>query len=551
MAKFIDRWKWFFTFAALLSCFVNILQLIFPFYMFSIYSNIIISYSTISLANITAVAFFAIMALGGFNFLRSRLLAMAGKKMFLDQRQAICAGMVKGVSRNSAQAYRTGLNDLDTLQSYASSPAIYALFDAPWSPFYLVLIFLFQPALGLIATLGAAVMVGLSVLQELLIRKSMTTANQKARQNQRFVDSFMRNVEVINGMGMIKAITDRFLEKNSEVIFNQTTSSYHAGTIQALIKPLQNVIQVLIYCAGAVFAMTQGMNIGLVVAASIIMGRALAPLMQVMSSWRTTLAAREAYRRLKAFSDFLEQQPEEMPLPPPRGRIRVENATLRIGEKILVNQVSFQLEPGHLLGIIGPSGAGKTSLCRLLLGISPCTSGRVTLDGANVFTRDKEQAGRYIGYLPQEIELFPGTVAQNIARLEEPSRRSLERAMALSGIQALVNSLPDGLDTRLEGVDGVRLSGGQRQKIGLARALYNGPRFLVLDEPTSNLDEAGEQHLMQALAALSRERSCTCVMVTHKPSLLQSMDSILVMQNGAVAMFGPKNEIFARLAGAR
>jgi PrtD family type I secretion system ABC transporter len=551
VARFIDRWKWFFTFAALLSCFVNILQLIFPFYMFSIYSNIIISYSTISLANITAVAFFAIMALGGFNFLRSRLLAMAGKKMFLEQRQAICAGMVRGVSRNSTQAYRTGLNDLDTLQSYASSPALYALFDAPWSPFYLILIFLFQPALGLIATLGAAVMVGLSVLQEFLIRESMTTANRKARQNQRFVDSFMRNVEVINGMGMIRAITDRFLEKNSEVIFNQTTSSYHAGTIQALIKPLQNVIQVLIYCAGAVFAMTQGMNIGLVVAASIIMGRALAPLMQVMSSWRTTLAAREAYQRLKAFSDFLEQQPEHMPLPEPRGRIRAENATQRIGEKVLVNQVSFELEPGQLLGIIGPSGAGKTSLCRLLLGISPCTSGRVTLDGGDVFTRDKEQAGRYIGYLPQEIELFPGTVAQNIARLEEPGRRSLERAMALSGVQSLVNNLPDGLNTRLEGVEGIRLSGGQRQKIGLARALYKNPRLLVLDEPTSNLDEAGEQHLMQALNTLRKERSCTCVMVTHKPSLLQSMDSILVMQNGTVAMFGPKNEIFARLAGAR
>jgi ABC-type protease/lipase transport system fused ATPase/permease subunit len=175
----------------------------------------------------------------------------------------------------------------------------------------------------------------------------------------------------------------------------------------------------------------------------------------------------------------------------------------------------------------------------------------VTLDGGDVFTRDKEQAGRYIGYLPQEIELFPGTVAQNIARLEEPGRRSLERAMALSGIQSLVNNLPDGLNTRLEGVEGIRLSGGQRQKIGLARALYKNPRLLVLDEPTSNLDEAGEQHLMQALNTLRKERSCTCVMVTHKPSLLQSMDSILVMQNGTVAMFGPKNEIFARLAGAR
>jgi PrtD family type I secretion system ABC transporter len=541
----------FFTFAALLSCFVNILQLIFPFYMFTIYSNIIISYSTISLANITTIAFFAIMALGGFNYVRSRLLAMAGKKMVLDLREDLFAGMVKGVSQNSARAYRTGLQDLDTLKSYASSPAIYALFDAPWSPFYLVLIFLVQPVLGVIATLGAAVMIALSVLQEYLVRENMKTANQKARQNQRFVDSFLRNVEVINGMGMIQAITDRFLSKNSEVIYNQTKSSYHAGTIQALIKPLQNVIQVMIYCAGAVFAMTRGMDIGLVVAASIIMGRALAPLMQVMSSWRMTQGAREAYQRVKAFSDFLENRTDTMPLPPPAGNLQVENASFRIGGQTLVNNVSFTLDAGHLLGIIGPSGAGKTTLCRMLLGIAPCASGKVLLDGSYMFTRNKEEIGPFIGYLPQEIELFPGTVAENIARLGEPRRASLERAIALSGCEHLVNNLPDGLNTQLEGAEGLRLSGGQRQKIGLARALYENPGFLVLDEPTSNLDEEGEQKLLQTLETLGQKRTCTCVMVTHKPSLLQSMDSILVMQNGSVAMFGPKNAVFAKLAGAK
>jgi PrtD family type I secretion system ABC transporter len=550
VAEFIKKWKRYFTFAALLSCFVNILQLIFPFYMFTIYRNIVISYSTVSLANITTIAVFAIIILGGFSYVRSRLLAMAGRKMFMDMRHSVIKGMVKGVSRDNIRAYRTGINDLDTLQNYSSSPAIYALFDAPWSPFYLVLIFLFQPALGFIATGGAAVMVGLSVLQEFLIRDSMRTANLKARQNQMFVDSFLRNVEVISGMGMTRAITNRFLEKNSEVILNQTTSSYHAGTIQALIKPLQNVIQVLIYCAGAVFAMTQGMNIGLVVAASIIMGRALGPLMQVMSTWRMTMGARESYQRLKRFSDFLEKQSKPMTLPAPVGHLHADGATYSVGGSMLVNQVSFHLEAGHLLGIIGPSGAGKTTLCRLLLGISPCSGGRVTLDGNNIFSWDKDEIGPYIGYLPQEIELFPGTVAQNIARLKEPSRRSLERAISLSGIQDLVAHLPDGLETLLEGPDGVKLSGGQRQKVGLARALYGNPRFLVLDEPTSNLDDTGEQHLLQTLEKLSRDRSCTCVMVTHKPSLLRSMDRILVMRNGAVAMFGPSDEIFSRLAGA-
>jgi ABC-type protease/lipase transport system fused ATPase/permease subunit len=297
--------------------------------------------------------------------------------------------------------------------------------------------------------------------------------------------------------------------------------------------------------------MTQGMNIGLVVAASIIMGRGLAPLMQVMSTWRMTVGAREAYYRLRAFTAFLDLQTAAMPLPAPTGRLQADGATLRVGGQILVNNVSFALDAGQLLGIIGPSGAGKTSLCRLLLGIAPCAGGKVLLDGNSIFSWDKREIGRYIGYLPQVIELFPGTVAENIARLGDPDEAALEQAIALGGCEQLVNSLPDGLNTMLEGPAGVKLSGGQRQKVGLARALYKNPSLLVLDEPTSNLDEAGEQQFLQTLEAMRQKRDCTCVVVTHKPSLLQSMDSILVMQNGALAMFGPKNEVFAKLMVAK
>lgn len=541
----------FFTFAALLSCLVNILQLIFPFYMFTIYGNIVVSYSTVSLANISVIAFYAILILGGVSFIRSRLLAMAGKNLTLSLRRQILSGMVTGVSRNRARAYRTGLNDLDIVQNYVSSPSIYSLFDAPWSPFYLVLIFLFQPALGVIAVLGALVMIGLSVLQDRLTRPILALANMQARQNQGFVDSFIRNVEVVNGMGMIPAITQRFLGKNRQVIFNQTQASYHAGTIQALIKPLQNVIQVLIYCAGAVYAMLEGMDVGLVVAASIIMGRALVPLMQVTGAWRTTQGAREAYLRLKSFSEFLEKEETPMTLPDPSGRIQVEGAVFRTGPHVLIRQVSFSLDPGQLMGLIGPSGAGKTTLCRLLLGIWPCSAGRVMLDGNDMFDWNTKEIGRLIGYLPQEIELFPGTVAANIARLGEPDPDAVDEAVALAGCSELVNRLPDGLNTRLEGLDGHKLSGGQRQKIGLARAFYGRPRLLVLDEPTANLDEAGEQHLMKTLEMLHKEGSCTCIMVTHNPALLQSMDRILVMKNGEAVMFGPKNEVFAKLTGGR
>lgn len=549
MTQFLKKWKRYFTFAALLSCFVNILQLTFPFYMFTIYRNIITSYSNFSLANISFAAFFAVFVLGLFTYIRSRLLAMSGKDLNLMFRRQVYALMIKGSVVDSRKAYQGGMNDLETLKNYFSSPGIYALFDAPWAPFYLGLIYLFQPGLGLIATLGALVMVGLSVLQELLVRRSMQDANTTFAMNQRFVDSFMRNTEVVNGMGMINAISDRFIRGNNRVMMNQTISSNYAGAIQSMIKPLQNVIQVLIYCAGAYYAMTQGFDVGLMVAASIIMGRGLAPLMQVTSSWRLISQARMSYNRLKAFSAIIDQQPEKMPLPAPSGQLHVAGAVFRIGEHTLLNGVAFGLNPGELLGIIGPSGAGKTTLCRLLLGVWPSIGGKVYLDGNDIFSWDKEEIGRYIGYLPQEIELFPGTVAENIARLGTVDMEGVHQALELCGIEKMVEGFFHGVETQLEGEKGLTLSGGQKQKIGLARAVYGNPKLLILDEPTSNLDESGEQQLLGVLQKLKKERSCTCIMVTHKPALLHSMDKVLVMQDGRVAMFGPRDEVFAKLAG--
>ena len=502
-------------------------------------------------SNITALAFFAVIILGLFAYLRSRLLALAGEDLSRGLRHGVYATMIKGCVLDSKRAYRGGMNDLEILRNYFSSPAIYGLFDAPWAPFYLALIYLFHPVLGLIATSGAVVMVGLSGLQEILIRRSMKDANRTNLQNFNFVDSFMRNSEVINGMGMITAISDRFVRGNNQVMMHQTQSSYYAGAIQSMIKPMQNVIQVLIYCSGAYYALKEGFDVGLMVACSIIMGRGLAPLMQVMTSWRLTTQARESYRRLKDFSAIAEQnaQGNPMPLPVPRGRIDVAGAVYRINNQFLLKGISFGLLPGEFLGIIGPSGAGKTTLCRLLLGLWPSFGGKIYLDGKDIFTWDKEVIGQYIGYLPQEVELFPGTVAQNIARLGTVDMDSVEQAVQISGIQAMVTNFAQGLETQLEGEEGIRLSGGQKQKIGLARAVYKTPKLLVLDEPTSNLDEMGEQQLLAALMTLKQKHGCTCIMVTHKPELLNSMDKVLVLREGLVAMFGPKDAVFAKLSG--
>lgn len=552
MTLFLSQWKKYLTFAALLSSFVNILQLTFPFYMFTIYRNIIISYSPSSLANITAAAGIAVTALLFFSYLRARLLAAAGTDLHQTLQKTVYAGMVKAMVLHPEKAYRGGISDLDTLQNFCSSPGIYALFDVMWAPFYLALIYLFHPVLGLIATLGAFVMAGLSLLQEMLIRKDMGQANQLNMTNQRFVDSFLRNVDVINGMGMAPAVTDRFIHNNNKVMASQTRSSYVAGTIQAAIKPAQIVIQVLIYCFGAYYAMTQGFDVGLMVAGSIIMGRGLAPLMQLMGSWRMARHAWEAFNRIRNVTRAGGQEmAPPMPLPVPAGRIQADGASFVMNGQVLLSQVSFDLSPGQFLGIIGPSGAGKTTLCRLLLGIWPSFGGKVYLDGRDVFASDKQQIGHVIGYLPQEVELFPGTVAENIARLEIPDRRALEKVMDLARCRDLVESLPDGLDTHLGGMEDMQLSGGQKQKIGLARALYRNPVFLVLDEPSSSLDEASETQLMDTLTQIKTAGKTTCVMVAHKPALLQSMDSILVLRNGQMAMFGPKDAVFARLSDGR
>jgi len=548
MTDFLNKWKRFFTIAALFSCLVNILQLTFPFYMFTIYRNVIISYSLFSLSNITTAAFFAVIMLGLCSYLRSRLLAMAGKDLGLSLRQDVYAVIVKGNVIDSKRAYNGGLHDLGTLQTFFASPAILVLFDAPWAPFYLALIFLIDPVLGLIATSGIAVMLGLNILQQVLVGQNLREANSINSQNQRFVDSFLRNTEVINGMGMIGAVSDRFTQGNSQVMLNQTRSSNYAGTIQAAVRPIQIVTQVFVYCAGAYYAVLEGFDVGLMVASSIIMGRGLAPLMQMMGALPSITQAKDAYTRLHAFSTFSRHQEEGMPLPVPKGQIVVEQASFHIQGRALVNAISFALQPGELLGVIGPNGAGKTTLCRLLLGIWPSLGGKVYLDGKDIFTWDKEEIGHLIGYLPQEVELFPGTVADNIARLGPVDQESVMQAIRLCGLEELIEHFPEGLATQLEGESGIRLSGGQKQKIGLARAMYGNPRLLVLDEPTSNMDEQGVQQVLKVLQHLGQSRTCTCIMVTHQISLLQSMDKILMLQNGQVALFGPKEAVFAELA---
>jgi PrtD family type I secretion system ABC transporter len=548
MREFLHTWKIYFVFAAVLSCLINILQLTFPFYMFTIYQNILMSYSREALYTITFAALYALLVFGIFTFIRSRLLQRAGTDLNENLRDSLFTSMLHAYSGPLKRGYRQGLGDLDTLRNYFANNGLYSLFDAPWAPLYLVLIYFFHPLLGTVATIGAVIMFGLSILQELLIRNRMSRANTNNQANQRFIDTVLRNAESVNCMGMLEGVAARWGRTNSLVLGDQTQASRHAGLIQSLIKPLQIVLQVLIYAFGAYLAIMQGLSPGLMIAGAIIMGRALAPLMQVMGTWKMTLQAKEAYKRLDAFCTAQEKRARKMPLPAPKGGVQAEQAAFAVNRHVLLHNISFRLQAGEFMGVIGASGAGKSTLCRLLTGIWPCASGKIRLDGVDMFYWDQDFLGRYIGYLPQEIELFPVSLAKNIARMGAVDRQLVEKAAAAAGIHELITELPNGYDTVVGGDDGVVLSGGQKQRVGLARALYSDPTLLVLDEPNSNLDQAGEQELMRTLSRIKESRACTCVLVTHKPDILQAADKILVLRQGQVAMFGPKNEVFHKLA---
>lgn len=548
MSEFLLLWKRYFTFAALLSCFVNFLQLTFPFYMFTIYRNIVVSYSPYSLMSITVAAMFALTVFGLFYFVRSRLLFYAGKSLNEKLMEKVYSGILRSHSAVGNRTYVQGINDISVLREFFSNNTLNSVFDVPWSPFYLILLFFIHPGLGVISLLGTFIVIGLSFIQEKLIREKMAEANKINSTNQRFITSFMNNIEVINGMGMSNSVSDWFEDGNKKVIINQTRSSFYAGAVQAAIKPLQNIIQVLIYCFGAYFAITQGFSVGLMVAASIIMGRALGPVMQVSAAWRMTHQAREAFERLKNFNAFLDSHPKRMPLPEPDGNFDVSQMSFSKGGPLILYNLNFKIQSGDFLGIIGPSGAGKTTLCRLLLGLWPATVGSVRLDGLDVFKWDREISGGVTGYLPQEIELFEGTVAENIARLGTPDPKKIKEAVDICGIGELVESFPNGLDTMLEGESGLRLSGGQKQIIGMARAVYGFPKILILDEPTSNLDEKAELLIMNVLKKLKEINKTTCIMVTHKMSMLQSVDNILVLNSGVITAYGKRDEVFAKLA---
>ncbi|MCP5268953.1 MAG: type I secretion system permease/ATPase [Zoogloeaceae bacterium] len=547
MWRLFSEFRSFFIYAGLFSFCINILLLIPSLYMLQVFDRVISSRSNETLVMLTIAATGALIMMAMLDLLRARLLSAAGVAMDALLGPKVLDGLLADAARLGGSQYLYGLRDVTHLRGFFTGNGIFSLFDAPWLPFYVLIIFLFHPMLGVVALTGALMLVALVIVNEKLSHEKLEQLQAGTRESTRYIDTSLRNAEVISALGMLPALQKRWMTLNANAEQLQLETSRHAALMNGTTKFLRQFIQIAMLCAGAYLVIDQNVSGGVMMAATIILGRALAPVEMLIGGWRGMVDARSAWLRLDTLLASRARLKQNTALPKPSGRITAERLVFAApgNEKAIIKGVSFDLKAGEALGLIGPSASGKSTLARLLLGIWSPVSGVVRLDGADIDSWPRERLGQHIGYLPQDVELFAGTVAENIARLGEPDAKAIIDAAQRANAHEMILRLPKGYDTEI-GEGGAALSGGQRQRIGLARAIYGEPRLVILDEPNANLDGEGEAALMQAVAAL-RRTGVTLIVVSHRPSLLAGMDKLLVLRDGTLELFGPRSEVLAKL----
>ncbi len=546
MLVFLRSCSRYFFFAGLFSLFINTLKLTFSIYMLAVYDNVLDGNKFPTLYAVTILALAALAVWSCLEFIRSRLLVKAGIKLDALLSRRVLKDMLQDLCRADSILYTKGLTDINTLRNYLGGNAIFAFFDVPWIFIYLWIIYLVHPMLGATATFGAVVTLVIGLLQSGLTKNDLTLAAALNNQGRQWLLTSFRTAKELQSMGMIGNTADGFCRINDQEMEIQAKAGHTGHILGAISQSFGILMQVVIFGAGALLVLVTGASPGVIIAASIIMGQALYPVNSAISAWQQTSAAKSAYDNLNRLLKTSAQN-EPVALDALNGELRVENVSLDIGETPILQSINFSLQPGEIMGLVGPNGVGKTSLCRMILGMWAPTTGRITLDGNDVFQLDNDSLGRFLGYLPQNVELFTGTVKENIARMGTVDAGKVVEAAKRAGAHETILRFAQGYETDI-GEAGLSLSGGQRQRVGLARALYGDPKLVILDEPNSNLDEAGEQALIAALQHL-KNAGATTIMITHKQSLLHTVDKILVLQNNKPARFGHKDEIFRQMAG--
>lgn len=537
-----------FIMVGLFSMFINILMLVPPLYMLQLYDRVLGSRSQDTLIMLTLIVVVLFITMGLLEVVRSRVLVRVGNKLDSMLSQRIFDSLFELERKAPGRSSSMPLNDLTQVRQFMTGNGLFAFFDAPWMPIYIIVLFIFHPAFGFFAIFAAIVLVGITIANEYSTKDKLAEANNLSRASTIYVDSNIRNAEVVNAMGMRNNISKVWADKYYGFLNAQNIASDSAGVWSNLSKSLRVMFQSLILGLGAYLAINMEVTPGMMIAASIIMGRALAPLDLIIGSWKGFSSARSSYERIEGLLNDFPKDKEYMQLPAPKGEITLENVVVipPSGTVPSLKGISMKIEKGDVVGIIGPSAAGKSSLARVMLGLWPLSNGVARIDKADISQWDREDLGKYVGYLPQDIELFEGTVSQNIARFGEVEPEKVVEAATKAGVHEMILKLPEGYDTKI-GPGGASLSGGQRQRIGLARALYNNPVLVVLDEPNSNLDDVGEAALVEAIKTL-RAGGTTVVIITHRTNVLQATNKLALINNGVLELYGNTNDVLNAIA---
>ena len=534
---------------AFFSLLTNLLLLAVPIYSLQLFDRVLSSRSMETLELLTVAVAGLLLVHGVLDLLRGLILQRVGLRIEHRLSGAIVSAAIDEAARGNVHSAH-GLNDLKEIRTVLTTPSIYALFDAPWTPVFLGIIYLLHPQLGMLAITGTLILVGLALANVWASRKPQNGTAQSAIDSAREINDYLRNAEAVQAMGIAPRIAAKWERDNAEILWLQGLVGRRVAWVSAITKVSRLLMQIGIMGLGVVLTLQNELTPGGMIAASIIMARALSPVEQAVAVWKSWASAWSAYRRLDTALSRMVDTRTSVTLPEPTGLLDLSGVSYHPPGSIapIVHGVGFRVPAGAAIGLLGPSGAGKSTLARLITGIYAPTRGEVRLDGADLAKWNRNDLGRHVGYLPQNVQLVAGTVAENIARFETARSEDILAAARMAGVHDMIVRLPDGYDTRI-GEGGLMLSGGQLQRIGLARALFRLPRLIVLDEPNAHLDPEGEAALGAALETLRAERR-TVVTVSHRSSILRFMDYLAIMRNGAVQEFGARDTVLEMLRDA-
>ncbi|HEX4862296.1 MAG TPA: type I secretion system permease/ATPase [Rhizomicrobium sp.] len=523
---------------------MSLLALTTSFYMLQVYDRVLTSRSFETLLLLTLIAFSAIGVFGWLDSLRLRLTQRIALRTADALGKRVLRAMVASASQTGGGISRNGLRDLETVKNFIGSPAVNTLMDAPFTVVFLLVLLALHWALLLIVLAGGAILIGLALIGQQVTNATLVQSIELQARTHNFAEDGLRNADVLEGMGMSQTFVDRWHEQWIGSMRKSSVSADRDSKLTSMSRAVRLLIQIFLLGVGALLILDLQATGGIMIAASIIGARALAPIEAGVATYKSYIAARLAWMRLDEILNTAPRRDEGMALPAPKGRLSAQRAGFihpQTRRTILAN-ISFELLPGESVGVIGPSASGKSTLARLLIGAWPCAAGNVRLDNADIYSWPRAELSRYVGYLPQDVELFAGTVRENIARMSAGDPEAVVTAARRAGAHDMILQLPKGYDTEL-GPRGTRLSGGQAQRVGIARALYGDPKFVVLDEPNSNLDSMGEEALLLTLAGLKKD-AVTVVVIAHRPSILAGVDKILALRpDGTVDAFGPRAEV--------